>query len=129
MRQRGRIGRLQREMMSYAPRPDRQASIHHLAPPPADLKEPERELWRAIVAQRNFNLAACSLLHNGLRMRAIARTAQEVVEQQGMTLPGRYGPKPHPMLRIERNARYLYFQILKSLHVRMEFDEDDFIYR
>jgi hypothetical protein len=56
-------------------------------------------------------------------MREIARNARETVEQQGMTLPGRYGPKVHPMVRIEKNAHYLYFQILKSLHVQMEFDE------
>jgi hypothetical protein len=115
-------------MIPYAPRPDRQASVHHLLPPPADLEQPEAEIWRVVVAQRNFNAAAAALLHSGLRMRAIARTAQTTVERDGMTVAGRYGPRLHPMLRIEKSSRYLFYQIFKQLHVKMELDDDDFAY-
>ena len=124
MRQRGRIGRLQREMTPYAPYLNRPAPIHHLLPAPDDLEEPEKRIWRVIVAQHNFNAAAAALLHSGLRSRAIARTAQEIVERDGMTLPGRYGPRLHPMLRIEKASRYLFYQTCKLLHVQMELDDE-----
>ena len=124
MRQRGRIGRLQREMMPYSPHLNRPPPVHHLLPAPDDLEEPEKQIWRVIVAQHNFNAAAAALLHSGLRSRAIARTAQEIVERDGMTLPGRYGPRLHPMLRIEKASRYLFYQTCKLLHVQMELDDE-----
>jgi hypothetical protein len=124
MRQRGRIGALQRETnMLFG----RQATVHHLLPVPDDLKEkPEAEIWRTVVRQSNFNAAAAALLHNGLRMHAIARNAQETVEAQGAMIKDRNGYlRLHPMLRIERNARALFHQTLKMLHLQMEFDDDD----
>jgi hypothetical protein len=127
VRQHGRKGALQREMMAFTAEQNRRATIHNFLPPPDELEQPEKDIWKCVVAQRNFNAAAAALLHSGLRMRAIARNAQQVVAKDGMMVAGRYGPRLHPMLRVEKSARYLFYQIFKQLHVQMEFDDDDFV--
>jgi hypothetical protein len=124
MRQRGRIGALQRETNMLFGR-QTMAHVHRLLPVPDDLKEPEAEIWRVVVRQSNFNAAAAALLHNGLRMHAIARTAQETVAAQGVMITDRNGhQRMHPMLRIERSSRQLFYQIFKLLHIQTEFDDD-----
>ena len=126
MRQRGRIGRLRREMTHYEPRPDRQASVHHLAPVPAHLAEAETKVWRDVVAKYDLDVIGYLLLENGLRMRQIARTAQKIVAAEGMMIVGRGGyPRAHPMVRIENTARQLFRQTLKMLHVQLSFTDDD----
>lgn len=123
MKQRGRIGALQRETnMLFG----RLAPVHRVLPVPDDLKDkPEAEIWRTVVKQSNFNAAAAALLHNGLRMHAIARTAQETVAAQGVMITDRNGhQRMHPMLRIERSSRQLFYQIFKLLHIQTEFDDD-----
>ena len=103
MRQRGRIGRLQRETMPYEPHLNRPAPVHHLLPAPDDLEESEKQLWRAIVAQHNFNTAAAALLHSGLRSRAIARTAHQASVSRKNYHPERKPPR-HVDLGTDRLA-------------------------
>jgi phage terminase small subunit len=120
VRQRGRAGAIQLAMRRFAPRP----KVTHLAPPPATLGDEEKALWRSITTQRDFNPVGCTLLESALRMHEIGRIARETVIEKGMMVVDRNGyQRLNPAARIERDARQLFYQICKLLHVRLEFDE------
>jgi phage terminase small subunit len=102
--------------------------VRHLAPPPDELDEPEKKIWRAIAARYGLNTVGAIVLHNGLRSHELARRAREAIDKQGLMVPGRNGLKVNPMTRVEDAARSLFFQTIKRLRINMEYEEDDRTY-
>ena len=48
---------------------------------------------------------------------AIAEQAQEMLENDGLTIDGKFGPKPHPAINIGYNATALSLRLFNQLDV------------
>ena len=89
--------------------------------PPAHLRPETQKWWRSVVSgwvldahHLNLLLLACEALDR-------AEECREAIEKEGVTIQGLHGPKQHPLLPAERDARLSYVRILKALNL----DEDD----
>jgi len=88
-------------------------------PPPDDLGEPERQIWRDIVAEWRGPRVSYALLADALRAHQCARKCSEVIAAEGMTVEGRDGQtRAHPLLAVERSAIASYQRQLKTLGIK-----------
>jgi len=90
-------------------------------PPPAPdhLEEPERVIWRAVVAEFKGPRLSYEILADALKAHQCARKCSEIVAAEGMTVEGRDGQlKAHPLLAIERSATASYQRQLKTLGIK-----------
>jgi hypothetical protein len=87
--------------------------------PPDDLGEPEREIWRDIVADWRGPRLSYAVLADALRAHQTAREARATVAEEGMTVVGRDNQvRAHPLLAIERSAIASYQRQLKTLGIK-----------
>src|SRR6516164_5533571 len=87
--------------------------------PPDDLGEPEREIWRDIVADWRGPRLSYALLADALRAHQCARKCSEAIAREGMTVEGRDGQtRAHPLLAVERSAIASYQRLLKTLRIK-----------
>jgi P27 family predicted phage terminase small subunit len=87
--------------------------------PPDDLGEPEREIWRDIVADWRGPRLSYAVLADALRAHQTAREARSTVAEEGMTVVGRDNQvRAHPLLAIERSAIASYQRQLKALGIK-----------
>jgi hypothetical protein len=88
-------------------------------PPPDDLEEPERQIWRDIVAEFKGPPVAYHILADALKARQRARECGEIIEKEGYSETGRDGQsKPHHLLAAERSATASYQRQLKALGIK-----------
>jgi len=87
---------------------------------PAGLSTEAREWWRRITAE--FELDAGGLLVLGAALESFDRAAEAraLIAVEGLTVEGRYGPRAHPMVAVERDARAAMVRGLKSLGLELE---------
>jgi phage terminase small subunit len=101
-------------MIHSAPHLIPEALPANLPQPPSDLEPEEKEIWCGVV--RQCPPAATTLLVLALRQHAHARFASEVIAREGMLITNKRGqPRPHPMVRVEREATKLFRAIFKQL--------------
>ena len=73
-------------------------------PPPDHLEEPERVIWRAVVAEFKGPRLSYEMLADALKAHQCTRKCNEVIAAEGLTVKGRDGQlKAHPLLAIERS--------------------------
>ena len=86
--------------------------------PPTHLRAAGRRLWRGIMADWTIDSA-----HDLARLQAAAEAqdrmaeAREAIERDGAYVEGRFGPKAHPGIAVERDARIALLRALKELGV------------
>ena len=86
--------------------------------PPAHLKAAGKALWRGI--QTDWELDSA---HDLIRLAAACEAAdrmteaREAVDRDGAYVSGRFGPKPHPGIAVERDARIALLRALRELGV------------
>lgn len=118
MLQRGRKGRLQREMISLQSDIIANQPLRFPTPPPPNLAEPERKLWLDIVRNHGFNRGGEILLECALRCRQRARECRAAILKDGPLVPGWRGSlKRHPLLSIEANNHKLMLRLFKQLRI------------
>lgn len=83
--------------------------------PPRHLATGGRRLWRAVAGR--FELEAHHLAILAAACEAQDRTdaARAAVEADGLTIEGRYGPRAHPAVAIERDSRLAMLRALREL--------------
>src|SRR5262249_27205452 len=102
MKQRGRKP-ASLSLIRTKPRLVASSPVENSPPPPDDLGEPEREIWRDIVADWRGPRLAYAVLADALKAHQCARKCGEVIADEGMTVEGRDGQtRAHPLLAVER---------------------------
>jgi hypothetical protein len=118
MKQRGRKP-ASLSLIRSAPRLVSSSPVENSPPPPDDLGEPEREIWRDIVADWRGPRLSYAVLGDALRAHQTAREARATVAEEGMTVVGRDNQvRAHPLLAIERSAIASYQRQLKVLGIK-----------
>lgn len=86
-----------------------------LPEPPKHLSPSSRRWWADVV--RNFELESHHLKLLSLAAEALDRTeqARAQIAKDGMTVPGRFGPRTHPAVAIERDSRLAFARLLREL--------------
>jgi P27 family predicted phage terminase small subunit len=88
--------------------------------PPKHLRDAGSALWRDIL--RGFELGEHDLHVLLAACEAADRTkeARERVDKDGAIVDGRYGPRAHPGIAIERDARLSMLRSLRELGLNLE---------
>lgn len=91
-----------------------------LPEPPKHLSASSRRWWADVV--RNFELEPHHLKLLSLAAEALDRTeqARAQIEKEGMTVPGRFGPRTSPAVAIERDSRLAFARLLRELDLDSE---------
>jgi hypothetical protein len=89
--------------------------------PPSHLGEPGRKLWASIVAEYRIDDAG-GLALLGTAAEACDRIwrCRETIDRDGELIQTRYGPKMHPLLPAERDARAALTRALYRLNLDLE---------
>jgi hypothetical protein len=91
-----------------------------LDPPPSHLGTPEKRLWELVLDEFDVEgPVALALLTAALEAHERARLCREAITKEGLTVRGRDGPKPHPLLGPERAARQQLVACLRKLQVQL----------
>jgi phage terminase small subunit len=87
---------------------------------PEHLSEPRKTLYATLVAQYAFDAASLELLR--LLCEALDRLeeARQAVDEEGLVVPGRYGPRANPAVAIERDTRIAVARLLRELGLESE---------
>lgn len=86
-----------------------------LPEPPEWLKDPERAFWVEVVRDYELGPDALALLELACSALTRWREAREVLDVEGMTLPGRWGERLHPLVGVERDSRIAALRALREL--------------
>jgi hypothetical protein len=90
-------------------------------PAPATLGEAGRELWAAIQAEYSVDDAVgCEILRQACCGADRAASLAATVAVDGEIIHGRQGPRPHPGLQAEMQARAFTVRCLEKLGVTFE---------
>jgi phage terminase small subunit len=91
-----------------------------LPEPPKHLSAASRRWWADVVS--NFELESHHLKLLALAAEALDRTeqARAQIEKEGMTVAGRFGPRTHPAVAIERDSRLAFARLLRELDLDVE---------
>lgn len=77
-----------------------------LSPAPKHLDASGKRLWRAVLREYRLDAAhSLALLEAVCMAYGQMLAAGAIVAEQGLIVEGRYGPREHPALKIERDAR------------------------
>lgn len=83
----------------------------------AGLRKAGRTLWRAVLADYALSAAELRVLDAACEAADRAAEAKAEVDRDGVSVPGRYGPRIHPAAAVERDARAAMLRALKDLGV------------
>jgi hypothetical protein len=97
-----------------------------LAPPPAHLKDVERGMWSALVAEHSFDdVASLALLRTALEAHQRSRQCREAIDKDGATFKDRFQQiRVHPLMAAERDARAAFLQAVKALNLDLTGGDD-----
>ena len=100
-----------KNVISLKPEPDESG-------PPADLAEPEAEMWRRLQSEYALEDAGAVVLPGLLcRNLQLARECRERVEQDGKVTPA---GREHPLLKVMRDADKAAATALRALNLDLE---------
>lgn len=82
---------------------------------PGWMPEPERTLWAEVVRDYELGPDGLALLELACSALVRWREAREVLDVEGMTLPGRWGERLHPLVNVEKDSRLAALRALREL--------------
>jgi len=125
VRQRGRIGALQREVIALRPGVILDQPRRELTPPPERLDQPEKAAWDAILRQHDLNYPGRMLLEMGLTSIGRARACRATIDADGgsWVTSRRTGlPRRHPLWGTEIRLLQFARQVFKMLKIELRDD-------
>ena len=85
--------------------------------PPEHLSAAARAWWRAIDAGYTLDDAAYLVLLAAMEAFDRCRDAAAVLESEGLLIAGLHGPRAHPCVLIERDARAAMLAAIRTLNL------------
>jgi P27 family predicted phage terminase small subunit len=82
---------------------------------PSHLGRGGRRLWRAIVRAYELEPHHLAILRAAAEAQDRMDAARAEIERDGLTIAGRYGPRAHPAVAIERDSRQALYRGLREL--------------
>ena len=82
---------------------------------PGWMPEPERTFWAEVVRDYELGPDGLALLELACSALVRWREAREVLDVEGMTLPGRWGERLHPLVNVEKDSRLAALRALREL--------------
>lgn len=83
--------------------------------PPDHLSAESLRLFESVTRDYDLEPWHVSVLVEALQSRDRAEQARKQLDAEGLTVEGRFGPRPHPLLTVERDHRATFARLLKSL--------------
>jgi phage terminase small subunit len=90
---------------------------------PPGLEGPGRKLWKDVLADYELSPAEMSVLEVACRALDRMRAAEKVLAAEGLTVSGRWGPQPHPLILVARDAGTQLRAAIKQLKVELDADD------
>jgi phage terminase small subunit len=90
---------------------------------PPGLDGPGRALWKAVLGDYELSPAEMAVLEVACRALDRVRAAEKVLAEDGLTVSGRWGPQPHPLILVARDAGTQLRAAIKQLGVALDDDE------
>jgi phage terminase small subunit len=89
-------------------------------PPPAHLSSSAADWWRTTTETYVLHEHHLRLLQLACEAWDRAQEARKVLEDEGLTVPGQKGPRPHPCIAIEHAARLTVARLVRELDLDTE---------
>jgi phage terminase small subunit len=89
--------------------------LAELPPPPAHLSPVMQKWWLQVVADYDLGPHHLKLLEAAADAWDRMAQARSALLKDGLTVPGRDGPKPHPAINIERDSRTAFARLIREL--------------
>ena len=93
------------------------ARLHPRSAPsaPDHLSAESVRLFESVTSDYELEPWHIGILTEALQSRDRAEQARRQLDADGLTVEGRFGPRPHPLLSVERDHRATFARLLKSL--------------
>lgn len=88
--------------------------------PPAHLSRAAKAIWRRIVADYELEEHHRAILGAALEARDRMYQARDAIDADGAYVEGRFGPKAHPAIAVERDSRLAMIRALRELGLDLE---------
>lgn len=82
---------------------------------PDHLSAESRRLFASVTTDYELEPWHVSVLTEALQSRDRAEQARRQLDTEGLTVEGRFGPRPHPLLATERDHRAAFARLIKQL--------------
>lgn len=87
---------------------------------PLGLSSEALAIYRQTLADYDLEPWHVRILLEALRSLDRAEQARRQLDAEGLTIDGRFGPRPHPLLTVERDARSGFARLMKQLGLDIE---------
>jgi P27 family predicted phage terminase small subunit len=87
---------------------------------PGHLSTESRDLWRRIVADYELERHHLAILERACEALDRLRECQAAIAREGITVEGRFGPRPHPAAPIEAQSRIAFLRAVRELGLDLE---------
>jgi phage terminase small subunit len=89
--------------------------VYHPPPPPEHFSPSARKWWQTVLDRYVLEEHHLRLLQLACEAWDRGQRAREQLEQEGLTVSGRQGVRPHPCIAIERDARLAVARLVREL--------------
>jgi phage terminase small subunit len=87
---------------------------------PGHLRDAGKALWKTVLRDFDLEPHHLAILASACEAADRARDARMRVDQDGAIVDGRYGPRAHPGIAIERDARIGMLRAIRELGLDLE---------
>jgi phage terminase small subunit len=96
--------------------PEIEAKLTRERPEPPDHLSPAMQAWwRQVMAEHDLDPHRLFLLQLAAEAYDRAQGARETLAREGISVPGKYGPRQHPAVVVERDAKTQFARLVRDL--------------